>query len=175
MAILRLPRWSLPKSQKAQDSFAPEFSYLLAGDDPGQLLEEKVQVEPDPIDSVRVAVQRLAKLGLKPSQIRRLRQIEYLNALHYLADTDEDELDEAWDMLRSRPSQISSRHDSLRLSYRSSSRYPSGVSSLISDQSSLRDSTATTFSFPVDDGNVGNTEHVGDPTQAPLYWKLSSR
>ncbi len=154
---------SLPKFLPIeQDIYAPVSSQHSGAPRP--------QEKTDPLDSVITAVKLLADLGLNPRQIRQLRQIEHLNALYCLADTCEDELDEAWVVLRLRQPQSTSRHNSLRHSYQSSSRYPSGVPSLSSDGSHLRDSTTTDISVPIEEYSCGGPDYFGT-VSAPDGWQ----
>jgi hypothetical protein len=88
-----------------------------------------------------------------------LRQLEYINALYLLNDADEDEVDDA----------LTNFHSTARssFSYRTSTRFPSGVPSLLSDRSSQRGSVV---SLPLDDGMSGLGVYGRDISHVPMQY-----
>ncbi|OCT51534.1 hypothetical protein CLCR_09218 [Cladophialophora carrionii] len=106
------------------------------------------------LTSVEVAVQRLARIGINRWQMLQRSQLEYINALYLLQDADEGEVDKALTAFQS------TEHARSTFPDRTSARVPSGVPSLLSDQSSQRGSVATDFSVPLDDGTGGVSAYV---------------
>src|ERR1700761_2631692 len=110
------------------------------------------------------AVRQLAALDLNQRQIRALRKPKHRAAIAYLAAIDEDAVDVAC-------TKIFSERPWGRQSNQIPARYPSGVPSLISDQSSFRASLATNFSLPGSDSSIHEPEHISNLSHGPSQWK----
>ena len=160
--VSSFPYWSssaVPPG--SQHNFSLATCRHSAAGQPIHSVSQEFQPETDPGESIKAAVQLLLKLGLSRRQIRHLSQLGYRNAINCLADTSEDELDDVVDNLRASQSQFPPRPESGRLSYQALPRYPSGTPSLVTNRSSLSDSTVPNVRLSADITTTCGPDTIG--------------